>query len=208
MKDPSLERRFLWHKAIVLPRLLIISDSILKYVEDLFYGSVLGIPGATINDIIDEIKEESIDVSGYEVCVIHIGTNSVRECTPVIKHTMGELATLIRSKNSNCGIVISSILIRPIDEDPPGTWKYGQGVEEFAGLRVAANSVLEELCMENDYKFLETFKATMKGSDHNRKYYTDDELHLSQKGNKKIMQYFRTKMKLSGGHHTVRTQLA
>ena len=90
MKDPSLERRFLWHEAIVLPRLLIISDSILKYVEDLFYGSVLGIPGATIDDIIDEIKKESIDVSGYEVCVIHLGTNSVGECAPVIKHTMGE----------------------------------------------------------------------------------------------------------------------
>ena len=96
-------------------RVLVITDSIGKYLEDIWYMELVAVRGARINSMKTMIKNKEINLSLYSHIIIHLGTNHVNSTTDKIIADFKELILLIKSTDSLVKIFISSILPRPVD---------------------------------------------------------------------------------------------
>ena len=96
-------------------RVLVITDSIGKYLEDIWYMELVAVRGARINSMKTMIKNKEINLSLYSHIIIHLGTDDVNSTTDKIIADFRELILLIKSTDSLVKIFISSILPRPVD---------------------------------------------------------------------------------------------
>jgi hypothetical protein len=62
-------------------RVLVITDSIGKYLEDIWYMEFDAVRGARINSMKTMIKNKEINLSLYSHIIIHLGTNDVVNST-------------------------------------------------------------------------------------------------------------------------------
>ena len=89
--------------------------------------------GATVTDIIRDVRRGYIKIGGHNAVLLHVGTNSLRvkrnSCAPEpdflipAKDVIAQLTQLrdaIRAINYHCIIIFSSILPRPCDHDQTG----------------------------------------------------------------------------------------
>ena len=58
-------------------RVLLFTDSIGKYLEDIWYMELAAVGGARINSMKTMIKNKEINLSLYSHIIIHLGTNDV-----------------------------------------------------------------------------------------------------------------------------------
>jgi hypothetical protein len=96
-------------------RVLVFTDSIGKYLEDIWYMELVAVRRARINSTKTMIKKE-INLSLCSHIIIHLGTNDiVNSTTEKIIADFRELILLLKSTDSLVKIFISSILPRPVD---------------------------------------------------------------------------------------------
>jgi len=67
----------------------------------------------------DQFGSRSISVVGYQVIIVHVGTNDVSNGRTSVEISLDikELIDAVRRNNRNAVLVISGILYRPVDDD-------------------------------------------------------------------------------------------
>lgn len=157
----------------------IISDSIAKYVKDINNAKVLPFSGATIHHIFCKIRDKTIDLTPYSHVMLHVGTNNVvGSSSEEIQAGFSNLISVIRDV-SDCKILISSILPRPVDFHTLGV-----KVKEI-------NSKLESLCKKRHVQFIASFKRYFyKNAPVRSLFAYNDGLHLSFEGTRHLRQCF------------------
>jgi lysophospholipase L1-like esterase len=188
-EDCRAKHRWYAWPALQVEEAIIVADSILKQVRHLRRTYVHAIPGARIERIDEDIKGGIIDVSFQRAVVVCAGTNNLSRDTPhEICDKMAALVDTIRSRNSDCLIMVSGIIIRPVDEDEERTWKR-KGDPSLVEKRRQANDMMEPMLKARGVTMLETWSALMINSTANRAMYGDDGLHLNYKGLNRIQQF-------------------
>ena len=102
-----------------VPRVAVITDSILKYCVLENFAVLLPFRGADISDIIyyqeRGILEDWID---YDLVIVHVGTNDIANFQAKLVLTrLKKLVKLLKNSNPWLDVIISSILPRPVDID-------------------------------------------------------------------------------------------
>ena len=116
----------------------------------------------------------------YDVVLVHVGTNDLNKLNSEILTKFKNLISGIRLVKSDCKIILSSILPRPVDVDLT--------TEKI----IIVNKELQKMCYEQNVEFLYTFSSYMKSGFPNRKLfaYRDGGLHLNQSGVKILKDRF------------------
>ena len=163
-------------------RVLVITDSIGKYLEDIWYMEFDAVRGARINSMKTMIKNKEINLSLYSHIIIHLGTNDVvNSTTDKIIADFRELILLIKSTDSLVNIFISSILPRPVDFNYTGP--------KFKSI----NLLLCKICSQYNVHFIRSYKRFFNKALPVRSLYAikDDGLHLSEVGQYELRRCFQ-----------------
>ena len=98
-------------------RVIILSDSILKYADFGGHGFLKAIRGANIQTFIDLLNQGWIqDWARIGAVLIHVGTNDINNGeSEQVKPRLEILVNLIHARNIHTGVIISGILPRPVD---------------------------------------------------------------------------------------------
>jgi lysophospholipase L1-like esterase len=182
------------HACYVWPALeeeeaIILGDSLIKKVRHLRRTSVYAIPGVSLEGLYDEIRWNKVDISfqrGILVCAgtNNLSTNSVDE----IRAKLAALVDIIRTKNADCEIMYSGIIIRPRDESDDHHFTF-TGDTSLAQKRRDVNHVVKPMLAARGASMIPTWNAVMQGSIANPAMYANDGLHLSDAGVRRITQY-------------------
>ena len=102
--------------------MLILVDSIGKYLTGIRDAEILSYRGETIGEFIHKIRSNIIKLNRYTHIIVHVGTNNVLNNKPgEILSLYRTLIHLIKQKYKNIIVGISSILPRPKDHSLSGT---------------------------------------------------------------------------------------
>jgi lysophospholipase L1-like esterase len=154
-------------------RVLVITDSIGKYLEDIWYMELVAVRGARINSMKTMIKNKEINLSLYSHIIIHLGTNDVNSTTDKIIADFRELILLIKSTDSLVKIFISSILPRPVD------------FNLYTGSKCKSiNLLLCKMCSQYNVHFIRSYKRFSNKALPVRSLYANEDgcLHLNEAG--------------------------
>jgi hypothetical protein len=101
---------------------LILVDSVGKYLTGIRDAEILSYRGETIGEFIHKIRYNIIKLNRYTHVIVHVGTNNVLNNKPgEILSLYRNLIHLIKQKYKNIIVGISSILPRPKDHSLSGT---------------------------------------------------------------------------------------
>ena len=159
----------------------VLTDSLLKDCEEPRDADVVVYRGATLKTLTKEVRSRKIDLSGTQLCIIHIGTNDVDNGDfDVIVPRYHELVSQIVRHNYIIKLVITSILPRPVD------------FEKTQWIIQQVNADLKRLCyFKSNLHFNHMHKSYMIGGRPNQLLYASDGLHLSYKGHIKATQILK-----------------
>lgn len=154
-------------------RVLLISDSICKYIENIDWLESTVLPGANIFTIHNFIKGSKARINLFTHLILHVGTNDIANglTNDLIYQYYLNLLVLVKSI-TNCNIIISAILPRPVD------------FTETKQRVIEVNKHLATLAFQKKFLFIRTYKPFVQqpGSIPIRKYFAKDGLHLSFTG--------------------------
>ena len=156
--------------------MLIVSDSIAKYVTDIRSAEVIPYPGITINGLTAVVQL----VLDKQFTIFHVGTNDIpRLEEKAILSCFNNFITVVK-QNSRTTILMSSILPRPKD--------YSVSKEKVKNV----NKELKKLCRVRNIRFLHSFKPFLKYGDPVREFFAvrDGGLHLNNEGIRRLRFFF------------------
>lgn len=160
-------------------RVLIVSDSMAKYVKDVRHTEVLAFPGTNINRLASKIQNGQISID-KEFSIFHVGTNDINMLNVgEIMSSFNNLISIVK-KNSHTKIIMSSILPRPVDHQTTG---------DKVKL---VNNKLKQLCKDRHVQYLHTFRPFVKNNQPVRELFAikDQGLHLNLEGTRRLRQFF------------------
>ena len=116
MGSPIVERHY---RHTSRPRVIVVSDSILKYCNLFPFAHLVPFRGADLSDVIFKERRSRIaEWRDYDLVFLHIGTNDIANYQARLVHNRTKtLIRLIQASNPYIQIIISSILPRPCDID-------------------------------------------------------------------------------------------
>ena len=160
----------------------------MKYVQDIRHTEVLARRGAKISTLVRYVLMSTLP---HETVVLHVGTNSVR--SPTFLTDYEDLISVVRQRScfSNVGIVISSILPRPRDNEK--MISVG-GVRWTVKNRVVhLNQELKCLAKRTpNCQFATTYKMFLVSPTRPKMgLFAVDKLHLNDRGTARLITYFR-----------------
>jgi lysophospholipase L1-like esterase len=163
-------------------RVLVITDSIGKYLEDIWYMELVAVRGARINSMKTMIKNKEINLSLYSHIIIHLGTNDiVNSTTDKIIADESSCILLIKSTDSLVNIFISSILPRPVDFN-------------YTGPKCKSiNLLICKICSQYNVHFIPSYKIFFNKAIPVRSLYAinDGGLHLNEAGQYELRRCFQ-----------------
>ena len=185
---------------------MILTDSIGKHVTGIRGTTLVALPGFTIRRLTDHIAFGRVQVSEVSALLIHVGTNDIpasRSAVPggavksfsVLQAEYKALLDVVRAHNSQCPIIVSAILPRPVDHAL--TWFRVEQV----------NDRLRELCdCSPKLLFNPTYTFFVKHGLPQEQYFsTGDRLHLSGAGVIRLRQAFQQALSwtnIAKGNHS------
>lgn len=166
----------------------VISDSICKYVNQLYDTEVHAYPGKRIEDIYHKILSKEIDVSKYWVIVIHASSNNLSDDTiENVLQYFRKIVDLIKRNNKYVHVVVSAIIPKLFDE------------ESLQKKRINWNNELRVMCKATNCHFIETWKKFENFNQHLKRivfmeelYTKKDGIHLNEAGTKVLKDYLET----------------
>ena len=163
---------------------ILLADSIAKDIEPLPGVERYIIRGGRIGDFLTRLMDNSINLTGRDAILLHMGTNNVARDDSVtcVMTEMGNMVRIIRCKNPGIQVVISGILPRLVDQKTTET-----RVKEI-------NKLLAIASRETNVVFMRSFNSYCDGKEPNgvkEWLFAQDGLHLSSSGTKTLHQMFR-----------------
>lgn len=181
----KIEEADIW-RSQVCPhsKVLLIGDSLVKYVKELNNTQVLAFKGITIEQLAVRIMQDKIPhLVDKKLVLTHVGTNNVEKDSPetmVAKTTF--LIDMIRSKLPEATIMISLIIPRPKDFDV-----LGNNVRNYNYMMYDLSKNLNITCLPTYRKFLFDRRPILK-------LYAGDKLHLKPDGTKALTSYYSSSL--------------
>ena len=179
---------------------LLTGDSIIKHIPDWEYTKD-GTPhlvrtecfrGCTTERLKSKIDRNRLVVTGYDIIIIHIGTNDVANRCHNILQLYRQLVQSIKNKNNVAKIIISLPIPRPVDFQT--SWP----------LQVDINNNATWQGRQHGYKTWKTYKPFLSKQRGNqpqqirdRDMYANDGLHLSTKGTRRLWQQIKLCLTMS-----------
>lgn len=151
-----------------------------KHVSGIRDTEIFAFPGINITRLNRKITQGLVDLSSQYI-ILHVGTNDISSSLleDEIVAMYNDLISVVRSK-SDCKILVSAILPRPIDFDATGN-------------RVKkVNNSLATLCRTRKASFVKSFKPFLKCGVPRREYFAvrDGGLHLNIEGIRRLREFF------------------
>jgi lysophospholipase L1-like esterase len=172
---------------------VILGDSIVKNIRHINDCNVISLSGSTFDDLSNLIAKYPEIISKASSILIHCGTNHITVDSPgTVLTKFCILTNLIIAINSDCKILISSILPRPRDDST-----FGDKVKDV-------NKLLKLECSKKKFSFLMTNKLFLKHGKPIESYFYDG-LHLSTSGNMRLRQMFSQRLATLGNKPTMQT---
>jgi lysophospholipase L1-like esterase len=175
---------------------VILGDSILRNVRNINDSNVISLSGSNFADITNLIMKYPIIISNAKSILIHCGTNHITKDPPndiMIKFC--SLIKAIKEINSDCAIVISSILPRPLDDN------------NSSKLVIDVNKLLKLECRKQNLSYIATNKLFLKYGSPLSDYFYDG-LHLSPAGVMRLRQMFLQRLSSLGNKPTTHTSVS
>lgn len=157
----------------------IVTDSIAKYIKDIRGTTVIAFPGINVSRMTNKISNGFVDLN-YRYVIFHVGTNDINTLSvQEICASYNDLISVVKEK-SDCKIIMSSVLPRPIDYEVNGN-----KVKEL-------NNSLQTLCKSRHVQFIKSFRPFLVGGLPRRELYAvrDGGLHLNLEGVRRLRQFF------------------
>jgi hypothetical protein len=161
-------------------RVLLISDSILKWVRDMKYLEVRAVPGVRVEQIIEKISSGELKITPFRALIFHLGTNNLKETPYEIMSKMRDLIRLVKNLTPNTKLAISMIIPRPCD--------LNTAIEDC---RITTNNMFKWLCKRMHVTYLNTFRGVSKGGVLDNSYYALDLKHLNWDGIISMRDFFK-----------------
>lgn len=181
----SIEEEDIW-RTQVCPhtKVLLLGDSLVKYVSNLNNTQVLAFKGITIEQLAVRVLQNKIPhLSNKELVLTHVGTNNVeKDSLETMVSKTNFLIDMIRAKLPNVPILVSLIIPRPKDFD-----KLGNKVKQYNFRMYELATVLNITC-------LPTYRSFLFAKSPKTNLYAVDKLHLNPDGTKTITKYFSSSM--------------
>lgn len=164
---------------------LLLCDSMAKYVEDVDCLSVQPFPGRTIGGLVREVSCNT-DLQGKlskaDYVIIHVGTNDIHKLLPEeFSSNLNNLVSALGRVNRLLKPLISAIIPRPLD------YKYTRDKV------VKANNRIKYFCKLRKIPFLKTFRPFLGKNGHPLRHLfaiRDGGLHLNSEGSRVLSNYF------------------
>jgi hypothetical protein len=160
--------------ALDVEKYLLIGDSIVKFINRGKHLRVMAFPGAKAHTIYEKICKKEIEVAGYDLIFVEIGTNDVSnlELTPsMITCGIMNLMDTIHVYNPEARLVVLGMLVRPRDE--------GTAIEYR---RKLVNVMVKGDCKRYGIHFTRAWRSLMNGLSIKPRVYAQDGLHLNRFG--------------------------
>jgi lysophospholipase L1-like esterase len=166
-------------------KVLILSDSILKWVDIEPLATTYAVRGAVIEDLITGVQENWFVRSWetIELVIIHCGTNDVaNKKQKYILHQIQYLIHEIKSKNRNIRFILSSILPRP--RDFQNTNQIIERVNQVLKIWAGGNHRVH---------YLPSFRSFLRKAKirTDQDLYASDGLHLNDRGTTRMARIIR-----------------
>lgn len=169
---------------------VILSDSILKYMEGISGTHVIAFRGAQIQELTELVVQGDSRLSGMvdaRVIVLHVGTNNVdRRNKMTVDKIIQKFRHLIATVQVRCEharIIISAIIPRLKDLD---------ATRDDV---IKINKLLRDFEASHGVKVIPTFKRFLYANEIVTTLYADDHLHPNWIGNDNLLQYFTEQIK-------------
>jgi hypothetical protein len=172
-------------------RACLISDSICKWVIDVSHLDVQAVPSMTLTSALVKLASGYLQINNYDCIVIFCGTNDfekacddklpTNEIVDLIQCRVNAIINVLRQTVPKTKIAFACILPRPKDDHTP---KLNEDLRKV-------NGAVKTLCKARKVVFLNTYKAVSNKGVLDRKRFGEDGLHLSYKGVKSMIDFFR-----------------
>ena len=190
-----IEAKDIWEtKVCQFSKVLIIGDSIIKYVTDLNNTQVIAYRGITIEQLAVRFIQNKIPhILNKELVITHVGTNNIGPDTAqdLVSKTCF-LVDSIRDKVPNARILISLILPRPITPEASAT-----DVKEY-------NFNIMNLASQLQVSTIPSYRNFLYDSCPIIDLFAGDKLHLNESGTKVLQNYLSTRLGRVKSYHGIR----
>lgn len=163
---------------------LLLSDSICKYVSGIHGLEVKAFPGIGISRMAGECSKDCLRslLLQKSVVIVHVGTNDVsRFDAGQIVSNLNGLFFKIREANSHIQIMYSAILPKPNE------------TREINDKIKTINLAIEKMCKARKFPFLHTYRPFIdKNGQYHRHMFAarDNGLHLNLEGSRVLSNFF------------------
>lgn len=163
--------------------MLIVGDSIIKYITDIEGVKIKSFPGATIGKISTLISNGIIELNDHDYIILHVGTNNIGNGNSFeeIISDYGNLVAIIRKKKRTIRIIVSSILPRPLDHSSTD-----KQIKDING------HLKNKMSHDLNFTFVASYKAVSKYGTYRRYLFAkcDKGLHLNTEGSNRLRFFF------------------
>lgn len=178
--------------------MIILGDSIPKYISDIEGVVLQSFPGATIAKLANRIDSRQVSLEGFDYVLVHVGTNDIdnyvnreppfRKQVTDVDHAFdniisdyGNLIGIIRKKKHNISILMSAILPRPKDH-----------MKTDSLIRKVNGYLEKDMSKTSRITFLRSYKPFMYAGNVKRELFAkkDGGLHLNTEGTNKLRYFF------------------
>ena len=158
---------------------------------------------ARIENVIHAVSTDAINVRGFSIIILHMGTNNLETDTvEIMRIKFQQLLNVIKMRNRRAIIAVSAVLPRPID------------FPRSRGKSTMLNKELTSMCMSpaltHSLFFIPSYRPFIKDAQPVANFFASDGLHLSPEGVQALRKFFFNafclivKTKLSGGSYANR----
>ena len=163
-------------------KVLLLSDSTCKYVNNINWLDCNAISGANIYTLQQFVKDNKSLLRKYTHLLLHVGTNDVGNglSSKLIIQYYNNLIDFICNVFPSLKIIVSAILPRPIHFD------------DTKQTVIDCNKALAKLSLKKNILFVKTYKQFVQqpGSIYKSKCFCKDRLHLSYFGVSVLRNFF------------------
>ena len=164
-------------------KVIIISDSMAKYVSGIEGVRLQAFRGDTVARLTNRIANREADLGPFDYAIVHVGTNDIarRQSFDSIMSDFANLIGIMRKVEPAIKIIISAILPRPVDHEDTDLM-----------IRRVNHYLKDRMSKDLNFKFICTFKPFMFAGEVKREFFAKhDGLHLNTVGTDRLRYFFR-----------------